>query len=287
MRSSFNSFSFAPPIGHYEEKDQLMPHVYAVALEKGGVGKTSIAVNLAAAFARLDLRVLLIDLDAQRHASRWLGIDTEALTIEDSFLGVAIQRRLLSQCIVSTDEQIDVVPAHKELVALPDVLNRSMGGGIYVLRKALQTLPDAGRPYDVVMLDLAPARGPVLATALAAASRCIAPVQAADLVLQSLRDLAESVVQAREFNAQLHGLSVLRNNYAPRATLDRAYDQALAEGYADVLLQTIIPPRALIRLASGAQQSIFTYRGSDDVAVREAFLKLTEELLILDGVSAS
>ena len=261
-----------------------MPHVYAVALEKGGVGKTSISVNLAAAFARLDLRVLLIDLDAQRHASRWLGIDTEAITVEDSFLGVAIQRRLLSQCIVSTDEQIDVVPAHKELVALPDVLNRSMGGGIYALRKALQTLPEAGRLYDVVLLDLAPARGPVLATALAAATRCIAPVQAADLVLLSLRDLADSVVQAREFNAQLHGLSVLRNNYAPRATLDRAYDQALAEGYADVLLQTIIPPRALIRLASGAQQSVFTYRGSDDIAVREAFLKLTEELLILDGV---
>lgn len=261
-----------------------MPHVYAMALEKGGVGKTSISVNLAAAFARLDLRVLLIDLDAQRHASRWLGIDTEALTVEDSFLGVALQRRLLSQCIVPTNEQIDVVPAHKELVALPDVLNRSMGGGIYVLRKALQTLPDAGRSYDAVVLDLAPARGPVLAMALTAASRCIAPVQAADLVLQSLRDLAESVVQAREFNAHLLGLSVLRNNYAPRATLDRIYDQALSEGYADVLLKTIIPPRALIRLASGAQQSVFAYRGSDDVAVREAFLKLAEELLILDGV---
>jgi cellulose biosynthesis protein BcsQ len=122
--------------------------------------------------------------------------------------------------------------------------------------------------------------------ALAAASRCIAPVQAADLVLQSLRDLAESVVQAHEFNPQLQGLSVLRNNYAPRATLDRIYDQALAEGYAEVLLKTIIPPRALIRLASGAQQSIFTYRGSDDAAVREAFLKFAEELLILDGVPA-
>lgn len=263
-----------------------MPHVYAVALEKGGVGKTSISVNLAAAFARLDLRVLLIDLDAQRHASRWLGVDTEALPVENSFLGVALGRRLLTQCIVSTDEQIDVVPAHKELVALPDTLNRSMGGGIYVLRKALQTLSDAGKQYDVVVLDLAPARGPVLATALAAATRCIAPVQAADLVLQSLRDLAESVLQAHEFNDHLRGLSVLRNNYAPRAALDRAYDQALAEGYADVLLQTVIPPRALIRLASGAQQSVFSYRGSDDAAVREAFLKLTEELLILDGVSA-
>lgn len=260
-----------------------MPHVYAVALEKGGVGKTSISVNLAAAFARLDLRVLLLDLDAQRHASRWLGVDTEDLAVEDSFLGVATQRRQLADCIRPTAEGVDVVPSHKELVALPDVLNRSMGGGIYVLKKALQGLQ---RQYDVVLLDLAPARGPVLAMALAAATRCIAPVQAADLVLLSLRDLAESIAQAQEFNPQLNGLSVLRNNYAPRAALDRAYDQALAEGYASVLLQTIIPPRALIRLASGAQQSVFTYRGPDDTAVREAFLKVTEELLVLDGVPA-
>jgi len=259
-------------------------HVYAVALEKGGVGKTTVSVNLAAAFVRLGLRVLLIDLDAQRHASRWLGVDTEALTVEDSFLSVAVQHRQLADCIRPTAEGIDLVPAHKELVALPDVLNRSMAGGIYVLKKALQGLAAAGRDYDIVLLDLAPARGPVLAMALAAATRCVTPVQAADLVLLSLRDLAESITQAQEFNPQLRGLSVLRNNYAPRATLDRVYDQALAEGYAPVLLQTIIPPRAIIRLASGAQQSVFLYRGTDDAAVREAFLGITEELLVLDGV---
>jgi len=76
---------------------------------------------------------------------------------------------------------------------------------------------------------------------------------------------------------------VLRNNYTPRAALDRAYDEALTETYADILLKTTIPPRAVIRLASGAQQSVFTYRGSDSAAVREVFLKLVEELLVLDG----
>jgi chromosome partitioning protein len=260
-----------------------MSQVFAIALEKGGVGKSSIAVNLAAAFARLDLSVLLIDLDAQRHASRWLGVDTEALQLEDSFLGVALQRRQIHQCVVHTAENVDVLPAHKDMVALPDALNRSMAAGIYLLSKSLQSSAQAGFHYDIVILDLAPARGPVLATALAAATRCIAPVQATDLVLQSLRDLIDSVAQAREFNPHLRGVSVLRNNYTPRAALDRVYDEALTETYADILLKTIIPPRAVIRLASGAQQSVFTYRGSDSAAVREVFLKLVEELLILDG----
>jgi chromosome partitioning protein len=261
-----------------------MTHVYAIANEKGGVGKTSVAVNLAAAFAKLDFRVLLIDLDAQRHASRWLGVDTEALPIDASFLGVASQRHRLDENVISSGEGVDVLPAHKDMISLPETLGRSMGGGIYVLRKALERAAAAGYAPDVVILDLAPARGPVLATALAAATRCVAPVQAADLVLQSLGDLVESITQAREFNPHLRGLSVLRNNYAPRASLDHAYDQALAEVYADALLATVIPSRALIRLASGAQQSIFQFHGPDETAVRSTFLALAEELLTLDGV---
>jgi chromosome partitioning protein len=261
-----------------------MSHIYAIANEKGGVGKTSVAVNLAAAFARLDFHVLLIDLDAQRHASRWLGIDTETLPVEASFLGVASQRRQIDACVIRSDEGIDVLPAHKDMISLPETLGRSMGGGIYTLRKALERAAAAGYAPDLVILDLAPARGPVLATALAAATRCVAPVQAADLVLQSLGDLVESIAQASEFNPHLRGLSILRNNYTPRASLDYAYDQALAEVYADALLATVIPSRALIRLASGAQQSVFQFHGPDETAVRSVFLSLAEELLNLDGV---
>jgi chromosome partitioning protein len=261
-----------------------MPHIYAIALEKGGVGKTSVAVNLAAAFANVGMRALLIDLDAQRHASRWLGVDTEALQVEDSFAGVALGRRQLKQCIVPTAEGVDVVPAHKDMVALPELLGKEMGAGIYLLRESIEQAGRAGHSYDAVILDLAPARGPVLATALAAATRCIAPVQAVDLVLQSLRDMVETVSRARAFNPSLRGLSVLRNNYAPRAALDKLYDDGLSESYASMLLHTVIPSRALIRLASGARQSIFAFRGPDDSGVREIFLRLVEELLDLDGV---
>jgi chromosome partitioning protein len=261
-----------------------MPYVYAIANEKGGVGKTSVAVNLAAAFAKLNFHVLLIDLDAQRHASRWLGVETEGRSVEASFLGVASQRHRLDEHVVRTGEGIDVLPAHKDMISLPETLGRSMGGGIYTLRNALERAATAGYAPDIVVLDMAPARGPVLATALAAATRCIAPVQAANLVLQSLGDLVESIAQAGEFNPHLGGLSVLRNNYAPRASLDYAYEQALTELYADTLLQTIIPSRALIRLASGAQQSVFQFHGPDERAVRSLFLTLAEELLTLDRV---
>jgi chromosome partitioning protein len=261
-----------------------MPQIYAIALEKGGVGKTSIAVNLAAAYAHVGMRTLLIDLDAQRHASRWLGVDTERLPVEHSFAGVALGHRPLHECVVSTAEGVDVIPAHKDMVALPELLGKEMGAGIYLLRDTLEQAGKDGYRPEVVIFDLAPARGPVLATALTAATRCIAPAQAVDLVLQSLRDMVETVNRARAFNPSLRGLSVLRNNYTPRAALDKVYDDGLSEAYAGSLLQTVIPSRALIRLCSGARQSVFAFRGPDDTAVREIFLALVEELLNLDGV---
>ena len=261
-----------------------MPHIYAVALEKGGVGKTSVSVNLAAAFAHVGLRTLLIDLDAQRHASRWLGIDTEQLSVDQSIAGVLLKRRDLAQSAIPTDAGVDVIPAHKEMVSLPDLLSKEMGAGIYLLRAAIHKASQAKAGYQIVVMDLAPARGPVLATALAAATRCISPVQAVDLVLQSLHDMVDTIAQARAFNPSLKGLSVLRNNYTARALLDKVYEDGLVRAYGSMLLQTIIPSRSLIRLASGTQQSVFTAHGADESTVRDAFLRLADELITLDGV---
>src|SRR6266498_3967948 len=92
--------------------------IYALALEKGGVGKTCLAVNLAATFSRLNLRVLAIDLDAQAHASHWLGVATGSVRPEDSVLGV-LNGRSVSDCVRSTDEGVDLLPAHSALASLP------------------------------------------------------------------------------------------------------------------------------------------------------------------------
>jgi chromosome partitioning protein len=256
-------------------------HVYTLGMEKGGVGKSTVAVNLAAGFAQAGLRILLIDLDVQGHASYWLGVPKRTVQAQESFLGV-LNRRPLAESIHSTAENVDLVPAHDDLVALPSMLMTAPNNGLFVLRRALDQLASE-RPYDVVVVDLGPVRGAILATALAAATRCIAPVQAEDLVLQSFRDLVDSVEDACQINPKLRGLSVLRNKYSTRGSLDQVFDQALQAEYGVNLLQTVIPVRAPIRYAAASQQSVFGYSGAD-AEVRGYFVSLVSELINLDGV---
>jgi chromosome partitioning protein len=256
--------------------------IYALALEKGGVGKTCLAVNLAAAFSRLNLRVLLIDLDAQAHATHWLGIASTAVRPEDSVLGVLGGRALLD-CVRQTDEGVDVLPAHSALASLPVQLATAPNSGLFVLQDALGQLTRPTPHYDIIICDLAPARGPVLATALAAATRCIVPVQPEDLVMRALQALTDSVKQAQRVNPHLRGMSVIRNRYAARSAGDHVYDQLLRDSYGAQLLKTIVPVRAALRDSAGLQQSIFRYSGPDANEVRNLFLDLVDELINLDG----
>ncbi len=151
-----------------------------------------------------------------------------------------------------------------------------------MLHDALEPLSSNGH-YDIVLLDLAPARGPVLATALAAATRCIAPVQPEDLVLRALQALISSVSQAQRVNPRLRGVSIVRNRYATRSAGDQVYDQLLNTAYSTQLMKTVIPVRAALRDSAGLQQSIFRYSGPDTGEVRNLFFDLVDELITLDG----
>jgi cellulose biosynthesis protein BcsQ len=257
--------------------------IYALALEKGGVGKTCLAVNIAAAFARLNPRVLLIDLDAQSHATHWLGIDTTSVRPEESLLGV-LNGRSLVDLVRHTEEGVDVVPAHSTLASIPVQLSSAPNSGLFVLQDALAPITQRA-VYDVVVMDLAPARGPVLATALAAATRCITPVQPEDLVVRALQALMSSVAQAQRVNPLLRGVSIIRNRYAARSAGDQVYDQLLRESYGTLLLKTILPIRAALRDSAGLQQSVFRYTGPDASEVRNLFLDLVDELINLDGAA--
>jgi chromosome partitioning protein len=260
-------------------------HIYALSIEKGGCGKTALAVNLAAAFQQLGLRVLLIDLDAQANATHWLGLDPTQVPPEQTMLGVlndAMQGRIgagsLRDRVLPTPEQVDVLAAQGLMAAFPAQLSAAPLGGLFLLRDALAALPD----YDIVVLDLPPARGPVLATALAAATRCLAPVQPEDLVMRALRALQDSVSQIHSVNPGLQ-LSVVRNKYAVRSAADRIFDQALQEHHPTQLLPLTIPIRAALRDSAALQQSIFRASGSDAAEVRNLFFQLVDHLITLDG----
>jgi chromosome partitioning protein len=257
-------------------------HIYALALEKGGVGKTCLSVNLAAALSHLRLRVLLIDLDAQAHATHWIGCNPANLRPEQSMMGVLNGRPLLD-CVHPTDEGVDLIPAHPSMAALPVHLASAPNNGIFALQDALAQASKPALPYDLILLDLAPARGPVLATALAAATRCITPVQPEELVLRALKALDDSVKQAQRINPGLRGVSIVRNRYVMRSAGDRVYDQTIREFYDIQLLKTIIPVRAALRDSAGLQQSVFRYSGPDATEVRHLFLDLVDELITLDG----
>jgi chromosome partitioning protein len=131
--------------------------VYAISLEKGGTGKSSVAVNLAVAFQQRGQRVLLIDLDAQGHASRWLGVDARHSRPEDSILGV-IRGRPLGEGAIATEEGVAVVPANPEMAGLPVALASAPNNGLFSLRAAVAQM--AARGGAVRRHRLRPAASP-------------------------------------------------------------------------------------------------------------------------------
>lgn len=266
-------------------------HVYAVALEKGGCGKTALAVNLAAAFHHLGLGALLIDLDAQASASHWLGVDTEQLTPHETVLGLLGEgmkdqagAASLLRRVVTTAEGVHLLPAHELMAGLPAQLSAAPMSGLFLLQQVFRDLDHAGAPFDVVVLDLPPARGPVLAMALAGATRCLVPVQPEDLVVRALHALMTSVqqIRSRNVNGALQ-VSLARNKYATRSNADKILDQMLRDDYGGQLLQTILPIRAALRDSALMQQSVFAYSGPDASEVRNLFIQLVDELVALDG----
>lgn len=266
-------------------------HIYATVLEKGGCGKSALSVNTAACFQQLGLRTLLIDLDSQASATHWLGINPDELRPEDSLLGIlndGLTNEVSASSILSrvhqTAEGIFVLPAHPLMASLPAQLPMLPVGGLFLLKQALAEVARSDHPFDIVVLDLPPARGPIQATALACATRCLTPVQPEDLVIRALQALILSTqqIQTTGVNSDLK-LSIVRNKYAPRSNADKVFDQLLHSHYAGLLMHTIFPNRAALRDSAALQQTVFRYVGPDAVEVRALFLQLAEELIALDG----
>jgi len=250
-----------------------MGRVLAIANQKGGVGKTTTAVNLAAALGRLDKKVLLIDLDPQGNATVSVGVDKDNLNA--SIFEVLVGEIKTKAAVVHVeDSNIDLVPANGDLTAAEvALLEEDMGPKR--LRKALKKVRDE---YDVLIVDCPPTLNMLTLNALTAADGIVVPVQCEYFALEGMSALMDTIDSVRrEVNSDLHIDGLLRTMHDRRNNLANDVSNALVAHFGMKVMQTIVPRNVRLAEAPSHGESIIEYDPSSSGAV--AYLALANELI--------
>ncbi|HEY5199166.1 MAG TPA: ParA family protein [Solirubrobacteraceae bacterium] len=210
--------------------------IFAVANQKGGVGKTTTAVNLAACIAEAGYRTLLIDVDPQANATVGLGMARALRPSVYDVLGGACE---VAAAIHPTSvEGLSLIPAGAGLAGANVELPR-IRGSENILRDALRTLGDR---FDFVLLDCPPSLGPLTVNALVAADKLIVPVQAEYYALEGLAALLETVaIVQRDLNPQLTVGGMLLTMYDSRTRLGQDVAAEVRQHFPELLFDTVIP----------------------------------------------
>src|SRR6202453_5459575 len=221
-----------------------MKRVIAVANQKGGVGKTTTAVNLAASLTATKRRVLLIDLDPQGNATMGCGIDKNAQTWTscDVLLGDCTAAQAL---VLVEYGGFKLMPANQELTAAEVRLLTMIAGREFKLRNALKPVRDE---FDVILIDCPPALNMLTLNALVAADSVMVPMQCEYYALEGLSALVQTIEQIKSsINPDLEIEGLLRTMFDPRNNLANAVSAQLIEHFGDKVFRTLIPRN--IRLA--------------------------------------
>ncbi|MBN2865289.1 MAG: ParA family protein [Thiotrichales bacterium] len=250
-----------------------MGRVIALANQKGGVGKTTSSVNLAAALARLGKKVLLIDLDPQGNATVAIGVDKDEL--QQSVFEVLVGECKAKQAIISVEQAgLDLMPANGDLTAAEvALLEEDMGPKR--LRKTLKKVRDN---YDVVLIDCPPTLNMLTINALTAADGILVPVQCEFFALEGLSALMDTIETVQEqLNDTLHIDGLLRTMHDRRNNLANDVSNQLVAHFGMKVLQTIIPRNVRLAEAPSYGESILDYDPSSNGAI--AYLALANELI--------
>lgn len=256
-----------------------MGKIIAIANQKGGVGKTTTTVNLAAALGVLEKKVLLIDADPQANATSGLGIDVEG--IEKGTYQVLEHTADAKDTVLKTDSpNVDLIPAHIDLVAieieLVDKQERE-----YMLKTALAPIKDK---YDYILIDCAPSLGLITLNSLVAADAVIIPIQCEYFALEGLGKLLNTIKSIQKIhNKDLDIEGLLLTMFDSRLRLSNQVVEEVRKHFNSMVFDTIVHRNIRLSEAPSYGESIISYDATSKGAVN--YLNLANEILNKNAVA--